>query len=967
MTAPRPVHSSNTIQPNVPPDNRVKYMWQSGLGAGGACLAVALAFMYIGYWTKTSAPFMIAALELITAIIWVMSRNDHLIKSLKTRVFLCLTATSLTLISYGLLLEGASLPAALAILGISFLVASTLLEGSQSDIAIFTGIVGAAVSAIFGVYQPIPRVDAGAVSHLGYLIFATVVFIFFLLVSRKIITLPLRIRMMVTALLIVIIPVTLLSVINNRTLRTNQQKETNASLMTSARLFGKQIDDFVQGNRASISSQSLLPIYVDYLRMTRTNRYNSTTEENLIASLESFRSALKVKERAFFTSIALLDLEGRIAYTTNSFDIGWNEKEAEYFKKPIATGRAFASDVVFSPADNRPYIFFSAPIRDSQGIVGVLRAKFDARMFQNLAEEYSGTIDKANYPILLDQDYVRLAQPYRPQLLYHALAPLGQERITAMRDQQRLPRVLSTTNLQAMANFIDGYQQNPYYTGWSDSDRRDQMAVIRLNSQPWYVVYLQDEGVLLAQLNEQTNLAILIAAILSAVVSLIAMSIARMFSDPINQLTLSAQQISAGDLDAKINVGGLPEFKLLGSTFEKMAGQIQQMVAGLEDRVQERTQALERQNDALTLRARQFSTVADVARGVAAAKELQELLHNVTMLVSERFGFYHVGIFLIDDAREYAVLRAANSEGGQRMMARAHRLEVGQSGIVGHVTATGEARIATDVGHDAVFFNNPDLPATRSEMAVPLRVGDEIIGALDVQSDLPDAFTDEDIQLFTILSDQVAIAIYNSRLYADMSQALQEAQVVHQRYLQQEWNREYQTDHRSAYRYARGAVTALNALELPDMQDAVAFGEPISAQENGARILSVPVKLRGETIAVIRLQESAGEGQEWHTEEVETVKEVADQVALALENARLFTQTARRAERERKVLQITSKIREHNDPQAMLRVAVEELQKALGATRAQVVLQPGSASTAPGGNGHNGNNGNNGHNGQHGA
>ena len=536
MTAPKPAQPSNTSQPNIFAANPVKYMWQSGLGAGGASLAAALAFLFIGYWYKSAAPFMVASLELITAIMWFVCRDDRLIKSLNRRVFLCLTATSLTLISYGLLLEGASMPAALAILGIAILVASTLLEGSQADIAIFIGIVAAAISAVFGVYQPIPRIDAGAVSHLGYLIFTLAVLILLFLMLRKVISLPLRIRMMITALLIVIIPVSVLSAINNRTLRTNQQIETNANLIKSARLFGKQVDDFVQGNRASVASQAMLLIYAEYLHLAHTNRYVSTVEENMIASLESFRSALKVKERAFFTSIALLDLEGKIAYTTNSYDIGWNEKEADYFQKAVATGRAYASDVMFSPTDNTPYIFFAAPIRDTEGIVGVLRAKFDAGMFQNLAEEYSGTLDQANYPILLGKDYIRLAQPYRPQLLYQTLAPLSPDRITTMRDEDRMPRVLRTTNLQAVASYIDGYEENPYYTGWSDSDRRDQMAVIRLSSQPWYVVFVQDESVLLQQLEEQANLAILIAAILSAVISLVALSLARTFSDPINAL-----------------------------------------------------------------------------------------------------------------------------------------------------------------------------------------------------------------------------------------------------------------------------------------------------------------------------------------------------------------------------------------------------------------------------------------------
>lgn len=959
MTALKPAQPSISSQPNIFAANPVKYMMQSGYGAGGASLLAALAFMYIGYWARASEPFMIAALELITAIVWFVCRDERLIKSLSIRVFMCLSVTTITLVSYGILLVGASLPAALAILGISILVASTLLEGSSADTAIFIGIIGASLCGLFGVIQVVSRIDAGATSHLGYLIFVAVAIILAILTMRRIITLPMRIRMIVTALTIVIIPITLLSVINNRTLRINQQNETNAMLSSSAKLFGKQIDDFVLGNRASISAQSLLPIYADYLALETPNRAGSLEEEQVISSIESFRSALKVKERAFFTSFAVLDLNGDIAYTSNPIDNDWPENDLTHFKSPMQSGRAYASDVIFSPVEYKSYIVFSAAIRGKdEDIVGVVRSKFDAGFFQNLAEEYTGSRNEASYPILFDQDYVRLAQPYRPQILFNSLVPLTKDRLTVMTAGQRMPRVLRSTNLPEMASFLDHYEESPYYTGWSDSDRRDQMAVIKLNSQPWYVVFVQDEAVLLNQLDEQANMAILIATLISAVISLLAMSIARTFSDPITQLTLSAEQISTGDLAAEVAVKGLPEFQLLGRTLAQMAGQIQQMVAGLEDRVQERTQALEHQNDTLLLRARQFSTVAEVARGVAAAKNLRDLLQSVTVLVSERFGFYHVGIFLLDDAGEYAVLRAANSEGGQRMLAREHRLEVGQAGIVGHATATGEARIATDVGQDAVYFNNPDLPATRSEMAVPLSVGEQIIGALDVQSTLPDAFTEEDIQLFTILADQVAIGIYNSQLNAEMSQALRDAQVVHQRYLQQEWNREYDAKQHSAYRYTRGAVTASDAVAEADVEDAVKLGEPVAARDStGGRLLTVPVRLRGETIAVIRVQESTGEGQEWHPEEVETVKEVADQVALALENARLFTQTARRAERERKVLEITSKIREHNDPQSMLRVAVEELQKALNASRAQVVLQPGSPAAVPGGNGHNGHNG----------
>ncbi len=123
--------------------------------------------------------------------------------------------------------------------------------------------------------------------------------------------------------------------------------------------------------------------------------------------------------------------------------------------------------------------------------------------------------------------------------------------------------------------------------------------------------------------------------------------------------------------------------------------------------------------EALQRRAIQLQTAAEVSRDASAVRDLPELLNRIVTLIRDRFGFYHAGIFLLDDAQEYAVLQAASSEGGRRMLARGHRLTVGETGIVGYVTGTGEARIALDVGEDAAFFDNPDLPATRSEMALP--------------------------------------------------------------------------------------------------------------------------------------------------------------------------------------------------------------------------------------------------------
>src|SRR6185436_19247605 len=184
------------------------------------------------------------------------------------------------------------------------------------------------------------------------------------------------------------------------------------------------------------------------------------------------------------------------------------------------------------------------------------------------------------------------------------------------------------------------------------------------------------------------------------------------------------------------------------TAFNIMTAQLRNLISNLEQRVQERTNALEE-------RASELRTVSDVARTLTSVQDLDTLLSEITRLVSERFGFYHVGIFLLDEAHEFAVLRASNSDGGARMLNRHHKLKLDSNSIVGYATTHNEVRIALDVGTESIYFNNPDLPDTRSEMALPLRISGRVIGTLDVQSTEPNAFSEEDAAILSILADQV--------------------------------------------------------------------------------------------------------------------------------------------------------------------------------------------------------------------
>jgi len=179
-------------------------------------------------------------------------------------------------------------------------------------------------------------------------------------------------------------------------------------------------------------------------------------------------------------------------------------------------------------------------------------------------------------------------------------------------------------------------------------------------------------------------------------------------------------------------------------------------------------------------RALRLAAASEVARDATAILDVKWLLDETVRLISERFGFYHAGVFLLDDKGEYAVLHAASSEGGRRMLEREHRLKVGEVGIVGFVTGTGELRIALDVRKDAVHFSNPDLPDTRSEMALPFTVRGQVIGALDVQSTEVSAFTNEDVATLQIMADHLANAIESARLYEKLQQEAKQLALINQ-------------------------------------------------------------------------------------------------------------------------------------------------------------------------------------------
>jgi GAF domain-containing protein/HAMP domain-containing protein len=403
----------------------------------------------------------------------------------------------------------------------------------------------------------------------------------------------------------------------------------------------------------------------------------------------------------------------------------------------------------------------------------------------------------------------------------------------------------------------------------------------------------------------QVMAVLLVLLLIGAII--ISLWVGQLITRPLLRLTQTAETIALGDFSARAKIESQDETGALAESFNGMAERLNDTLIELEKRVSDRTQELEKANEAIVRRAAQFESLASVARTISSTQTLEKILPQIVETISEQFGFYHVGIFLVDTHREYAILAAANSEGGKKMLERKHRMLVGGAGIVGNVTKNGQPRVALDVGLDAAFFNNPDLPGTHSEIALPLSIDSEVIGALDVQSVEKNAFSEEDINILATLADQVAIAIQNARSYQQSREALARADSASLQMSDQQWKQFFIGQPINGY--------VFDGLDAKTIQPS----DPINPES-----LTIPLTLRGTKIGTLKLS-AMDPKRKWTEDEIAMAQATAERTALAVEGARLLQDAQRRAAKERTIGEISAKIGGLVDIENILQTAIQEL------------------------------------------
>ena len=823
------------------------------------------------------------------------------------------------------------------ILLVLLIVFLTFSQQQERTRAIYSAVISAAVNLLADQLWSFERapLPIHVIVGIGGLI-VVVALLYTIFIFRAFRDLTLRAKTTTLIATLVILTVALVSSLHIFYTRNTLLNNAQNSLHNAAENLASLLDNSLIAILNSLRAEAQNPDFAEILTISpRSSDYADVLSEATITLL-----ALKNKDPIFISSYALLDAQGNVLVSTEGNEIGQDESKRDYFQKPRQDGLPF-----FSVWYSENSLYFSTPVRDKNNvIIGVLRARYSASLLQQLIVQTSGLAGEGSFAVLLDEHHVILAHGLHAETIFKTTAPLTADLLTKWQTEGRYPPGTAdtfTVNLPEVEQHLNEAAPSPFFEMIDIQDTPQQAVAVPMSQQPWIVLFAQPQEVFLTPINQQINRSILLALAAAVLSAYLAIGVSRLLTDPILRLTETARQIAAGDLLKRAPVTSQDEIGILAEAFNQMTSQLHELITGLEQRVSERTTDLKNAVILSEKRAADLHAISEISRLISTEQRLDTLLPLVAHLISERFGFYHVGIFLVDEARRFAHLQAANSEGGQKMLARGHRLQIG-TGLVGTAVQTGKPRIALDVGADPVYFNNPDLPNTHSEMALPLNYRGVTIGVLDVQSTQPGAFTESDAQTLSILADQVSIAIENARLFGQTQQAREEAETLYTQLQSREWSAFLRKETRIGYQQTvSGGKRLTQPVLSAEIRKAIQEGQVVvmdGEETQSYPTMAVPVKLRGQTIGVLNIKAPLP-NRRWSQDEVNLAQAISDRLAFALDNARLLLEAQRRAAKETKIGEVSAKIGASINMRNVLQTAVEELGRALPGS--EVIIQFG--------------------------
>lgn len=692
------------------------------------------------YWVWRSMAF------LGLPILWISWKgNARLAAWLLISVFMSSMAASVVLVSGLGVLAGGSI----IFLGV---VLAILMKMSNEDIVrvTFVSLVLGLPVILFDYYGPL-RPSAPEVTRQGLVIFFVLNLIaYFLLAYRNYANFPLRYKLISALTLAALIPLSVNIYLNIRSTSEYLLKNANSQLLTAASETAASLDTFITNNLDNVRSVAQFHGVTDYLALAANERAGSELETAVYKDLR----AISNLDPIFITSVGLMDLSGQNIADTDFTQIGENEIDKPFFIETLASSLPYVSAV--QEDEGALSLYFSAPVRDVTGqALGILRVRYNAAVLQAILVQSARNIAGEGIVLdLLDENNIFLGITDEPDEILHTVSTLSAEQFERLQEEGRLPEdgTRESLSLQQddLAEALANASQTPTFALASESE---QAAIVPLENQSWVVLAGQPEEIFLAPLNALYRTSAIVAVVIIVLSVFAALLGTRMISAPVVNLTQVVERISGGELTLQATAEADDEIGTLANSFNQMTTQLRDTLAGLEQRVADRTQAL-------------AATVA-IGQRLASLLDQQEIIQEVVDQLQKAFGYYHVHIYLFDKEQKNLKMTGGSGLVGKALFNMGHQIPAGK-GLVGRAANTNQVVLVSDVSQEAGWLPNPLLPETKSEVAVPIAKGSQVMGIIDVQQNAVNGLTEVDAGLLENIAAQLAVALQNADLFAQV-------------------------------------------------------------------------------------------------------------------------------------------------------------------------------------------------------
>ena len=566
----------------------------------------------------------------------------------------------------------------------------------------------------------------------------------------------LRTKLVSAFVLVTLLPLAITSYLNYRSTTQALVQAANVKIAGAAQVTADQVDAFFNDTLNATRVKAQDPVIVNYLLLPAYKRIGSAEEAQVSKLLDAYSREAPI----FVNSIGVIDVNGDSLADTSAKEVGVNKADRIYFQQALKTGLPYSSEVIFSATTGKPSLYFTAPVRNpaDSSIIGVFRIRYDAAILQSILAKNAGLAGAESLPVLLDQNHIRLAHGVLPDLDYKTIVPLSADVLAKLQANNSLPSGTAeqlSTNLPEFESGLKNVDKQPFFIAelHEQGQGTEETTAVQLKSHPsWTMVFGQTNTVFLSPIQAQTRNSLIIAIVLAVLVAGFGFFVAQTLAGPVVRLTVVAEQIAAGDIQRQAKVETSDEIGVLARTFNNMTTQLRETLEGLEQRVAARTKDLE--------------IVAEVGTATATILESKQLLQEVVNLTKERFNLYHSHIYLLDEEGKNLGLTAGAGEPGRIMVAEKRSIPLDrEQSLVARAARERKGVTVNDVTQAPDFLPNPLLPDTRSELAVPMIVGNKVIGVFDIQSDQVGRFTDSDVNIQTTLAAQLATSIQNVRSF----------------------------------------------------------------------------------------------------------------------------------------------------------------------------------------------------------